>query len=311
MACTSVLRRITTYWTIAKSIFRSLPYYAKWTAIMALKSLILSVVLTSLAPFATAYFALKNGFRVPIEGVPYIQFALTIWSISALIIAVAALAGLWFIIEYVRGFLRLTVGNLGKFGESFQKTQDRLPYGYLLIATAFLILSTLLFLFRSEGPLDLTSISSIGVYDGSLIFSFLLSVTGFAMWFANGKYSYLQLQFFLIFPLVVIIAGSLFVNDVYGSFLRVIRYGGGIYSTFQLEASADKPANVSGYVLIQNDNMVILMEEKTSKLFEIPVNKIQYRETDAAAPWKLPSYSVGKQADYVKVGENGPAMSTH
>ncbi|WP_313606323.1 hypothetical protein [Rhizobium sp.] len=276
---------------------------------MALKSLILSVVLTSLAPFATAYFALKNGFRVPIEGVPYIKFALTIWSISALIIAVGALAGLWLIIEYVRNLLRFTVGKLGKFSESFQKTQDRLPYGYLLIATAFLILALLLLLFRSKEPLDLTTISSIGVYDGSLIFSFLLSVTGFAMWFANGKYSYLQLQFFLIFPLVVIIASSLFVNDVYGSFLRVIRYGGGIYSTFQLEASADK--SVSGYVLIQNDNMIILMEEKTSKLFEIPVNKIQYRETDAGAPWKLPSYSVGKQADYVKVGGNGPSMSTH
>ncbi|MCJ8237754.1 hypothetical protein [Peteryoungia algae] len=75
-----------------KLAIRSLKTSTKWAIVVAAKSVVVSFILGALAPYATAYYAIRNGFRVPVEGVPYIQFAIAIASFSSFFIAMALLA---------------------------------------------------------------------------------------------------------------------------------------------------------------------------------------------------------------------------
>lgn len=63
---------------IANAAFLRLPKLAQWTIISLAKSVIASALMSAVTLYATGFFAIRHGFRVPIEGVPYLSFAVGI-----------------------------------------------------------------------------------------------------------------------------------------------------------------------------------------------------------------------------------------
>ena len=51
--------------------FRSLPVLTQWALLSVGKAVGGSLILAFAANYATAYFAIRHGFRVPLEGVPF------------------------------------------------------------------------------------------------------------------------------------------------------------------------------------------------------------------------------------------------
>ena len=93
-----------------------------------------------------------------------------------------------------------------------------------------------------------------------------------AMWTVGRGLGWIgaQLQAWLL-VLVVMLAG-LFWYDCYGSFLRLIRYGGGIEVTVHRSAPA-APAERTGRLLWMTESQIVLFDPATNIVEEIPRTK--------------------------------------
>lgn len=69
-----------------KILFFNLPYALQWTIISIIKSLAASGLMSFLSIYATAFFAIRHGFRVPVEGVPYLNFTISLISFFTMIV---------------------------------------------------------------------------------------------------------------------------------------------------------------------------------------------------------------------------------
>ena len=81
-----------------------MPFAIKWLVIAIGKSLIASLIMSFIANYATAYFALRSGFRVPVEGVPFLNFAVglaTFLAVMATQIMFGAIIGTIYYLKFI------------------------------------------------------------------------------------------------------------------------------------------------------------------------------------------------------------------
>ncbi len=55
-------------------VYKKSGFWTQWAAVALVKSLIVSTIMAFLANYATVFFSINYGFRVPVEGVPHLSF---------------------------------------------------------------------------------------------------------------------------------------------------------------------------------------------------------------------------------------------
>jgi hypothetical protein len=288
----------TRLYTDFKTAIRSLKTSTKWALVVAAKSVVVSFILGAIAPYATAYYAIRNGFRVPVEGVPYIQFAIAIASFSSFFIAMAMLAATMTALQQITLFnhiaqkLKIETEESTQFRKNFYGSKVVIATAILSVPTAYICVEYFSLRSKEINFLITTMSGEFSVYLISISASVVL--TGF--YFNAREYSLIGMQTALSFPLVIIMAASLFADSSYGSFLRIIRYGGGIEVTLQTESEhVNGKEEITGYLMIQNDRMAIVMTKDLMSFVEIPSSKITRKIVTASPSWKSPAYSTIEQ----------------
>ena len=93
---------------------------------------------------------------------------------------------------------------------------------------------------------------------------------------------------------------GLFWYDCYGSFLRLIRYGGGIEVTVHRSAPA-APAERTGRLLWMTESQIVLFDPATNIVEEIPRMHIVAIVYAPTPPWYLPDRVFDRQLTYIRV----------
>jgi hypothetical membrane protein len=290
--------RLLRYFRSFRQWLENLNAFTKWMLVVGAKSAVVSLVLGALAPYATAFYAIRNGFRVPIEGVPYIHFAIAIWSFLSFFIAIGMFTILMTALQQI--LLLDAIGDrLIKPTRRMLEIRARSRSLKVTLAIVSLLLVSLIGIYLTDWQYHKTfsllgnNVSARGLVNATL-FSALVVVPSF--YFLASGYKAIHIQVVLSFPLVVLMAASLFVPDTYGSFLRIIRYGGGIKAIITTTTDGSQSvAEQRGYILIQNEQVLVLLSEDRAQITEIPVSKIVRKSINVDPGWETPLYSLRQQ----------------
>ncbi len=95
----------------------------------------------------------------------------------------------------------------------------------------------------------------------------------------------------------------MFVDDVYGSFLRIVRLGGGIYSTVEY---ANKRNEAGGQQQVTG-NLLLVTHDKffmfngNKHIVEIPSADVISIAYDVDPEWGLPDYIINRQRKFLDI----------
>lgn len=338
------------------------PLFAQWFGLAAVKSLAASLVMSLVANYATAAFSVRHGFRVPVEGVPYLSFAI---GLSTFLVSMGAMAlfalimillfqfeqmarGTFiYVVLFYRHFRGMDKESSREAGRSIARRIGSYATPILgsklvlLIAVAiycfglFLLLdplgtitfpsrmhSFLLSTIRFNPLLRGVEIGEISpsfsnglsewVVGGSsarllILFSACMFYSSFfmAVWCAARGYGWMGAQAIATIAMVVASAFMLFVPDVYGSFLRVIRSGGGIDVSVGIREKPDAaPVVIRGSMLLLSHTTLIMATDNQT-ILEFPLREVSKIEYGIHPGWSVPSYDSGRQYEYIDLKSLG------
>jgi hypothetical protein len=299
-----------------RRVFLALPALAQWIVITLGKSLIASMLISFLATYATAIFATRHGFRVPIEGVPFLHLAIafvTFITFAGTIILFSLLMLLFRElkrqIDMYFDYLRIATMPLPRNWARRLLNETRSTLSFILSSVAMLVLSAMCLLACIWILLAADSVMEIlpnmlqpnsrRPLDLAFVFA-CCSVVFVALWCVESNLNWIAAQIFASGIIITLMAFALFVNDAYGSFLRIVRYGGGIAATVRyVEGDNKTPLLMSGNLLILTTTHAMLFDPGKSRIMEIALRNVSTIEYDIAPSWQLPGYELRRQKDFI------------
>ena len=293
-------------------LFGLLPGIVKFGSVLLLKSLAVSFLLALLSTPATAIYATRMGIRVPIEGVPYVNFTIALWSFIGFALSIVTVSLTVAILIYVRngisivfglGFeIEVKVGSNGKIDVGGVEIEVTGFDKFVLSASVFLFaISMFAFIFHSLGLSGRFGIRPDVVFNW-VLGGLAASVASFAIWYAKKALPLWMLQGYLTLPLLIVMAVSLFASDTYGSLLRIIRYGGGIATSIQLNDLQNREVSqIDGYLLLRSDTSLFMFSKTGKSVVEIPASQVSLITTNFDADWMVPNFGVLNQTKYIRI----------
>ncbi|CAM1343203.1 hypothetical protein [Tenacibaculum amylolyticum] len=220
--------------------------------------------------YALYYYSVCQDFRVQIEGVEYINLAITIISFAFIIISIAGTILIYSILKLLSNFFTYLVAR--KDNSERKKKLSRSFITIISIVTSLLTVgSALTDVFRStemfSGKLRIPT-QLLGVL--LIIFTIIWIGYIFAKSDSGRK----------VFTLVIVILGistvtaSLFNQGVYKTFLKTIKYGGELPIEIEYRKANSTSANLDGMLMIKTNNSLILKNKSTGNIEEIPIERV-------------------------------------
>jgi hypothetical protein len=305
--------------TRGKDAFFALPMPVQWVVISLSKSITASALMSFLAIYATAIFAVRHGFRVPVEGVPFLQFAIALATFLTFAATLVLFSVMMLLFRYIKmesnrylGYLLGIEKTANKFSAKAAILYTKLILFIVTIISAFFSSKLML---AASGTCLLLSVSILldtkvavlllplgGVKEPSELALLLggYSVLFASIWCVANNFNWIAAQILASILIFTVMAFGLFANDVYGSFLRVIRYGGGIAGTVKYtEGVESKTATTAtGNLLIVTTTHAILFQAERKEVVEVPLKNIIAVQYDLHPIWQLPDYKLHRQRDF-------------
>lgn len=289
--------------TNALRTFEELPPAAKFLILLILKSTAASFVLGLFAPVATAVYAMRYGFRVPVEGVPFLTITISTWSFIGFALTLSILSGTYYIIVQLDVLDKLfAIYNDAIDTFSLKRRTISIGTRNRLLIIPSLILITTLFIFPLVFIIVLIKASAptfLAIFISVIVTMYFILFMISTMASATGRID-VNIQLILAPIVILFMVVSLFVPDTYGSFLRVIRYGGGIEINIDIGNGPDTN-RTDGYLLIQNNEVVILLLKDRKTVVEVPVRHIEKKSFSISPNWIMPSHGLGEQWRYINI----------
>ncbi|MGQ8705587.1 hypothetical protein ACUTSW_06225 [Serratia sp. TSA_198.1] len=229
-----------------------------------------------LSEYATYFYALSNGFRIPAEGSPYLEVTIASISFSVMLLCATVYIMFYFIVK-------INLSSNKWANEIQSKIVDSLQLKNKTPKTIHWLFNT------SQKPLKLT-VAIVVAFISSIIiaalpyfsvskeipipihlFLFFVSFTYFictSLPLIDKKYFTTVCVFTTLFYLISTPL-FLFNEKVYGAILKEIKYGGGTKISIYLE---DKKEVNTSLLLRTSDSVFIT--EKDGKVSEVPLEKI-------------------------------------
>jgi hypothetical protein len=211
--------------------------------------------------YALYFHAYYQGFRVPVEGVEYLDLAISLVSFIFILISLGSSIILYFILKRISTFFYndwiRRVGD-DKSSQRLNKIFGKLQFIILIGLNIFIIWNGVL----------TEAIPYI------IIINFILVILFLGMHFIQKDSSIKTIV--LVITLVAIIAFtiSLFYQPFYKKFLERIQYGGEISIEIEYRKADNTESNIKGLLLMRTNKGIILKDSISEDQFEIPIERV-------------------------------------
>ncbi|EAY24058.1 hypothetical protein, partial [Microscilla marina] len=198
--------------------------------------------------------AYYQGFRVPVEGVEYINIVVGLISFIDIIFSIFGSIAIYWLLTKNYNMVK---GVLEEDSHRSQKQKNLRATIILISATMF---SCLVFGF-SESSIIITN----------TIFC-IIAIT--VIYFLRTEVKRKIGAMIAVLLGIIIIICSLFYQPLYTNFLRTIKYGGEILIEIQYRKADNTEANLRGKLLIRTQKSITIKNEKTLSQEEVPMNRV-------------------------------------
>ncbi len=249
-----------------------------------------SSVLGLLSEFAVYNYALINGFRAPVEGIPYLRATVMAVSLAMIIVALVAFSLAYLILKQFTLSISFIVTHAQKalsyfnpkLGERFSHTildslVERSFISMLFVATgsSFFVVVTVLYTFEDVIPYIASILGNeyklpIGIK--SPLGASILFCGTFTIYLSLFRPKYTKEIAFSVAGISVLIAVLIMFNaNWYSRFLNITGFGGERSVTLYQN---NKEETISGKLLIQSNNYYIILQPD-NEVIEFPVKQVK------------------------------------
>ena len=202
---------------------------------------------------ALYYHAYYEEFRIPVEGVEYVNLAVSLISFIHIIFSVFGAVTIYWVLTKVYNLFKDIL-------ESNNMSQRKKNW----IATAVVLITALI------------TIPILGFFDRQVIFmsSIFCTLAVTVIFFLRTKQKRKVGATVAVFIGIVFITGFLFYQPFYKGFLRTIKYGGEIPIEIQYRKADNTEVNLKGLLLIRTQKNITIKNEKTLNQEEVPMNRV-------------------------------------
>lgn len=255
-----MLEQIKQLYAFIKKWFWALPMWKRTILTSIIGAFAGSSVIGFLNRFALYYYALKQGFRIPVEGVEYLDLSISL--VSFVIILISTI-GTIFLYSYISKMVS-NANFLFKRDSSF-----------FIIEMLILLMTVYLFAFSLKYLGSDISDETFKII-AFLFFSPILIAIGVIYFYdvlvieKKRKVITLSIVLFLIAWILI----SLFNQKIYSSFLATIHYGGRIPVVIEYREADNTAASATGELLIRTSHSVTILNTDTCAHEEIPAERV-------------------------------------
>lgn len=256
-------------------------------------------VLGLLSEFAVYKYALVNGFRVPVEGIPYLKPTVTLISLIAITVAL-----LGFFITYLftkftvlfmsapKSFARKILFSLGINKSSFStnvtfynmKEISIIRVLFISVLSSIFVTIIVYNFFNADDLFGVSFIENMQdskdvISSNPIIASLFIFSISFIMYFTSFRPTFIKpIAFSIALLSTVSVLFIMFNTKMYSTFLYTTGFGGERPVTL---FSNENKSIISGKLLIQSNDYYIILGNDF-EVIEFPVknvSKIQYKQT--------------------------------
>lgn len=287
-------------------LFKARDPLFQWLVLSFLKSAAAAVAMSVATTYATAMFAVYYGFRVPVEGVPFLSFTVGLLTFGVLTGSTVAFGFLMLSMRLFRRIRKRRVSNTVHKNPSYRAWLILSVKLILLIGTSMSVFAVLSLIVSSNlraliagGPLGAlnfgvnASIWVVGLY---LIVACLYG--GLLCYIFN--FSWIIGQAFTYAVVLAALVALLFTPSHYASFLRVTRLGGGVSIVVHMGDKAANKTEKRGHLLITTEHYLIILEIGQEVISTISVKEIENITHSVRPGWRLPSHTIENQGDLIE-----------
>jgi hypothetical protein len=258
-------------------------------AIGCLITLIAGTGLGFVAEFAAYSWAIYNGLRPPVEGIPYLKPVVTALTVATIFCAALA----YLVIHFVAAILINHVDQALKLDRVFWK-YVRKPDGALTadellnkhrnlsfkraVMASLIITAAAMLLFIGCMAL----VGQIFTRYELIIFCFATFLALIFAWHRNVRY---WISVGGLFVTLVLVPASFYHAPSYGLLLQYLGFGGGIpvqLTVVEDPGTGQQRKSITGLLLLRTTTAVLIYEEDAERVREIPIQQVLYIDRTAA-----------------------------
>lgn len=215
--------------------------------------------------YALYYHAICQDFRVPVEGVEYIDLAITLVSFAFVFISIIGSITIYSFLNLSANFFsRLVVrSNDGKIQGRWKSFF--MIFQIILAVSASSLLSTSVHSFVS---------GSVKYPELLLGISIVVGILSIGYSFSKSESSRKILTLMVVLVGVSLIILSLFNQNVYQNFLRKIQYGGEIPIEIEYRKADNTESNLKGLLLIRTSRSITIKNLDSQNISEVPIERV-------------------------------------
>ncbi|MBM4864716.1 hypothetical protein HYO48_22120 [Vibrio parahaemolyticus] len=247
-----------------------------------------TTVVAFINKYAIYNYMLAYGARLPLEGVDFLDVAVSVMSLITVLISLCSVLLIYFLLSYIASVLHKFFSNFSSKAELLKVLSNVLVS--LLAATLSIVTPYINDILLKLDIFESTNITiSKSVPTSSFITSVIVFFIIIFLLVYKPAIKYFAIAFtFCGFSLISV---SLFNADKYSNFLNEIKYGGGI----PVVAKLSDDSKVSGSLIINTKSSLVLWDRATNQYTYVMKSKIK-------------SYSTNEDQETVMPLKNGNAL---
>ncbi len=263
--------KIKQLYLLTKQWFWALPVWKRAILSSLIGAIGGSSVIGFFNKYALYYHAIQQNFRVPVEGVEYLDLAVTLLSFAIISISILGTIIIYSIINF-------TSNVIVKVFAKTASTRRTATFKIVLMITQLMAAGLSLFRFIAEKLFNqnLDYLDTELQVPNLLIYLFIALLVIIILGFIFMK----RVQGRKIFTLISVVLGislltsSLFNQSIYQGFLRKIQYGGEIPIQIEYRKADNTQSLTKGLLLIKTNKSLTLRNLESKNIEEIPIERI-------------------------------------
>lgn len=265
-----MIDRIRAYYTFAQKWFWSLPVWKRAILTSFIGALGGSSIIGFFNKYALYYHAYRQKFRIPVEGVEYLDLAVTLVSFAIILTSIIGTITIYYFLNLFADFFTQIIVRKGS-EETKRKTKLVIMISQFLIPMSIVFLGRFIANFLGKETASMKSLEIIKI--ASVIISFF---TIFFIGYTLSKNENHRKAFTLGMVAfgIGLITASLFNQKLYSNFLKTIHYGGRIPIRVEYRKADNTESVTEGNLLIRTNSGITLANSDNSFHEEIPVERV-------------------------------------
>lgn len=260
-----MLENIKETYKIVKNWFWALPMWKRAIATSFIGAIGGSSIIGFFNKYALYYHAICQDFRVPVEGVEYIDLAITLVSFAFVFTSIIGSIAIYGFLNLVANFFSKLIVKSGDTKQLNKWKRIVIILQAIMGLIAFSIDILPIFTKKLELERELFVYIPLGVF-------MMIFLIGYI--FSKSESSRKMVTLVVVMACIVLITLSLFNQTIYKNFLKNIQYGGEIPIEIEYRKADNTETNLKGRLLIRTSRSVTLRNIESRNVSEVPIERI-------------------------------------